>query len=609
LLYRLEMPSSIAAHPACRRRRSEAGADARADVSEKERQGTMFKPIRWIFRLASLAVLASAIFYWMRGPAIADHSYLVIDISGSYSEARPGGIIQRLIQQGSFLSDITEPLRKVRYDGRIDGVVIRIGDVTGGWAQAHEIRSALGLVKARGKKVVAELEVELAPASVETWIASVADAVYVAPAAAPLLTGLQAKSVFFGGLWPKIDVGIQVEKLREYKSAGDELSRESMTPAHREMVDSILDDMSRQFMGTLASARNLSVPEIQAAIEHGITSPAHLVSAGLANAVRSHEEVISELGSGTPVATVSDEAYSGVRASSLGIGDGPSIAILHASGTISTGKSPPGGASIGSRSFSQALRRAAADEKMSAIVLRVASPGGSPAASDEVWLAVREAAKKKPVIASLGDVAASGGYYLASAADRIVASPGTLTGSIGVVFFKPDVSGLLARAGVRTETVHRGRYSRLLDLDKPLDDAELTLVRTQIEDIYGLFLERVATGRKKNKEEVDRIGGGRVWTGQQAFERGLVDEIGTLEDAVRAAANAAGIHDTDKVKLVHYPIGDSVADRFGEAGAGFAQSMQPAVVTAIARVLGDAGVLLSLDPGVAAVADGVPVIE
>ncbi len=569
----------------------------------------MFKSIRWIFRLTSFGLLAVGVFYWMRGPSIADGSYLVMELSGSYSEARPGGIVQRFIQQGRFLSDITEPLRKARYDGRIAGVIVRISDVTAGWAQAHEIRSALALVKARGKKVVAELEIELEPASVETWIASVADAVYVAPAAAPLLTGLQAKSMFFGGLWPKIEVGMQVEKLREYKSAGDELARESMSPAHREMLDSILDDMNRQFVGTLATARNLAGPEIDAAIQRGITSPAQMVSAGLANAVRSHEEILADLGSGTPVTTVADELYSGVRASSLGIGGGPVVAMLHASGAISTGKSPPGGGSVGSRSFASALRRAAADANVSAIVLRIASPGGSPAASDEIWLAIREAAKKKPVVASLGDVAASGGYYMASAADRIVAAPGTLTGSIGVVFFKPDVSGLLARAGVRTETLQRGRYARLLDLDKPLDTDELAIVRTQLDDIYSLFLDRVAIGRKKRKDEVDRIGGGRVWTGQQAFERGLVDEIGTLEDAVRAAANAAGIHDTDKVTLVHYPTGDGLGDRLNDAGVGFARMAQPEIVTAIARVLGDAGALLSLDPGVLAVADGVPVIE
>ena len=569
----------------------------------------MLKALRWLTRLASIALLVAAAWYWLHGPTIAPGSFLVLDVSGSFSEARPAGFIPRLIQPGRTLADLTEALRKVRYDGRIAGVIVRIGDLKAGWAQAHEIRGALALVKARGKRVVAELEVELAPASVETYVASVADAVYVAPAAAPLLTGLSAHAVFLGGVWPKIDVGVQVEKIREYKSMGDEISRESMSPAHREMLDSILDDIHRQFVGTLASARNLGTAEIDAAIARGISRPSQLVSAGIANAVRGHEEILAELGAATAVATVTEQVFAGVRAASLGIGDGPGIAVVHATGAVSTGRSRPGSGGIGSRSIAQALAQAASDDDVSAIVLRVNSPGGSPAASDEIWLAVREAAKKKPVVASLGDVAASGGYYLASAADRIVAAPGTLTGSIGVLFFKPDVSALLDRAGIHTETLQRGRYARLLDLDKSLDDEELELVRTQLADVYRLFLERVATGRKKRPEEIDRLGGGRVWTGQQAFERGLVDEIGTLDDAVRAAANAAGIHDTDKVNLIHYPRGESLAEQLAEAGTGVAASMQPVALTRIAEALGDAGLLLTLEPGVQALADGVPVIE
>ncbi|MFN2427956.1 MAG: signal peptide peptidase SppA, partial [Candidatus Binatia bacterium] len=506
----------------------------------------MLKPLRWVMRLASIVLLAAVAWYFLHGPAISDGSYLVMEVSGAYSEGRPGGLVQRLFGQGRSIGHITETLRKVRYDGRIAGVIVRIGDVSIGWAQAHEIRHALALVKARGKRVIAELEVELEPAAVETWIASVADAFYVMPGAAPLLTGLQARAIFLGGVWPKLDVTMQVEKIREYKTAGDELSRETMSPAHREMLDSLLDDIHRQFVATVATARNLGAEDLEAAIAGGMSRPAQLVAAGIANAVRSHEEIVAELG---PVSTVTEQVYAGVRPGSLGIGDGPAIAVVHASGAVNSGRTRPGGANIGSRSIAIALEQAATDPAVNAIVLRVSSPGGSPAASDEIWLAVREAAKKKPVIASLGDVAASGGYYAASAADRIVASPGTLTGSIGVVFFKPDVSGLLARAGVHTETLQRGRYARLLDLDKSLDGDELEMVRTQLDDIYRLFLERVATGRKKKPEDIDRVGGGRVWTGQQALERGLVDEIGTLDDAVRAAANAAGIHDADKVHL------------------------------------------------------------
>jgi len=557
-------------------------------------------------RLASIVLFAALAWYFLHGPDIPDDSYLVVEVSGTFSEGGPGGLVQRLFQQGRSLADVTESLRKARSDGRIAGVIVRIGDLTSGWAQAHEIRQSLALVKARGKRVVAELEVELEPAAIETYIASIADAVYVMPGAAPLLTGLQARSVFLGGVWPKIDVGMQVEKIREYKSAGDELSRESMSPAHREMIDSILDDVHREFVQTLASARNLDPAQVDAAIARGLSRPAQLVSAGIANAVRGHEEILDELGA---TSTISEQVYAGVRPASLGLGGGPNIAIVHATGPVNTGRTRPGGGNIGSRSIALALAQAASDDAIVAIVMRISSPGGSPAASDEIWLAMRDAAKKKPVIASLGDVAASGGYYAASAADRIVASPGTLTGSIGVVFFKPDVSALLARVGVNTETLHRGRFARLLDLDKSLDDEELALVRSQLADIYQLFLERVATGRKKKAEDIDRVAGGRVWTGQQAFERGLVDEIGTLDDAVRAAANAAKIHDTDKVNLVHYPKSENLADRILEISSGATAALQPPLLTSIANVLGDAGALLMLEPGVQTIADGLPVIE
>lgn len=575
--------------------------------------GAVFRALRWLSRLAGVVLLAVAAWYYIHGPTIAPGSYLVLELGGKFSEAAPGGLIPRLLRPGRSLSDVTEALRKVRNDGRIDGVIVRLGDVEAGWAQAFEIRNALGLVKARGKRVIAELEIEMSPAALETYIASVAEEVYVAPAAAPLLTGLQASSVFLGGLWPKIDVGMQVEQIREYKSAGDQLSRESMSPAHREMLDSLLDDVNAQYLDTLASARNLDRAQVESAIARGLSRPAELVSAGLANAVRGHQEILRDLGQKTggdkPVPTVREDVYSRVRPASLGIADGPSIAVVHASGAVHSGSSRPDGGSIGARSLARALDQAASNPKISAIVLRVDSPGGSPAASDEIWLAVREAARKKPVIASLGDVAASGGYYLACAADRILAAPGTLTGSIGVVFFKPDVSALLSRAGIHTETLQRGRYARLLDMDKSLDEDELALVRLQLHDIYRLFLDRVATGRDRTVEEIDLVAGGRVWTGQQAFDRGLVDEIGSLEDSIRVAANAAGIHDADKVRIVHYPRGEGLAGQLAEAGQGAAASWQPPLLRAIERSLGESALLLTLDPGVLVIADGTPVIE
>ncbi|HYB99725.1 MAG TPA: signal peptide peptidase SppA [Candidatus Limnocylindrales bacterium] len=567
--------------------------------------------IKWGVRLLLLGSLAFSAWFWLAGPDIADDSYLDLDISGDYSEARPSGLLGRLVSQRRTLTDVLDSLKKVRYDGRIRGVVARVGSLDAGWAQTQEIRNALSLVKAEGKRVIALVEVEMAPANKELYLASVADKVYVAPATDALFNGLAAHFVFLGGVWPKVDLKMQVEQIREYKSAGDQLSRESMSEAHREMADALLDDAHSHLVQTLAAARNLTVAEVQALADRCPSRPHDLVTAGLADGVKSRGEILLDLGKDGKKAPVVDESdYEGVSLASLGIGDGPRIAVVHAAGAIQTGESPRGSANaMGSRSIAEAIEDAAEDESITAIVLRVASPGGSPSGSDEIWLQLREAAKAKPVIASLGDVAASGGYYIASAADRILASPGTITGSIGVVLFKPDVSGLLDRVGIHTETLSRGRYARLMDVDKSFDEEELTVVRRQMDGIYQLFLDRVAAGRKIDAAAVDKIGGGRVWTGQQALTRGLIDEIGGLNDAIRAAAAAAGIHDADKVRVVHYPKGGGLSERLMAGRAQAAQSLQPPLVQEITRRLGDLETVLALEPGVQAVLAGVPVIE
>jgi len=568
--------------------------------------GRIFK---WGFRLLVLAMFASSAWYWLRGPEIPGGSYLVLDASGSITEGRPADPFDRLLRRGRTITDITDALRKVRHDGRIRGVLVRLDSLEAGWAQAEEIRSALSLVKAQGKRVVAQVELELAPASRALYVASVADKVYVTPGSAPLFTGLAARAFFLGGVWPKLGIDMHVEKIREYKSAGDEIGRESMSDAQREMLNSLLDDLHAHLVRTIAGARNLTVQEVEAAIEAGPSQPDELVRAGLVDAVKSPDEILRELGGGKRATMVSERKYSEVTLSSLGLGSGPKIAVVHAAGAVQTGTSPPGSNAMGSRTIAKALADAASKKDIAAIVLRVASPGGSPAASDEVWLAVRDAAKEKPVFASLGDVAASGGYYMASAAQRIVAAPATMTGSIGVVFIKPDVTGLLEKAGIHTEAIQRGRFARMYDLDKPFDDEELARMRRQMDGTYALFLERVAEGRGKTTDEIDRVGGGRVWTGQQAFARGLVDELGTLVDTVRAAAHAAGIQDSEKLQIVHYPKGGLLAERLGTLAVHASASMQPPLLKPLADSLEEVGALLAIGPGIQAVAETIPSIE
>jgi protease-4 len=279
--------------------------------------------------------------------------------------------------------------------------------------------------------------------------------------------------------------------------------------------------------------------------------------------------VRSELGDGTPVPLVTEEDYSKVSPGDLGLGGGSKIAVIHASGILVSGDSigrTVMGESVGSNTIVKAFKDATSDHDVKAIVFRIDSPGGSPYAADEIWKQIRAARAKKPVIASLGNVAASGGYYIAAAADHIVTDAMTLTGSIGVVMFKPNFAGLLDRFGISEDSLSRGRYSRLMDTTKGLDEQERTLIRTQMGGIYNMFLNRVAEGRGMKAADVDKIGGGRVWTGAQAVDLHLADEIGGFKQAVAKAAEAASIPDASSVELVFYPQPKGIMQQLADLG-------------------------------------------
>lgn len=567
---------------------------------------------RWLFRIAFLLLPLVALAYFSRGPEIEAGSYLVLDVSGELAEGKPGSPIEKLLDRSRGFVEVLSTLRKVRHDGRIDGVVLRVGSVDSGWGQAKELRDELALVQGSGKRVVALVEGELARANKELYLASVADRVFLPPGGSALLTGLAAQYLFFGGVWEKVDLTVQVEKMREYKTAGDTFTQKQMSAEHREMAEWLLDDIDDHFVRTLAASRNLTPEEVRSVIERCPTSPQGLVEAGIADGVKSYAEVVDDLGGGERPPLVDASAYASVSDSSLGLSTGPTVAIVHAAGAIVSGGASAAGGNVSARAMEKALRSAARDDDIKAIVVRIDSPGGSAAASDQIWRSVRDAAVKKPVVASLANVAASGGYYIATGADHIVAHPTTITGSIGVVLVKPEVSGLLERIGVSTETLSRGRYARLMDLTKPLDEDELRIVRARMESIYGLFLERVGTSRDMSVRAVDRVAEGRVWTGAQAVERGLVDEFGGLRDAVRSAAAAAGIHDPDSVAVVHLPRADNFAARLLEMGQVATDAVASRPLGAddvLASAWNEWTVLRALGPGVHALTPGLPTLD
>jgi protease-4 len=381
--------------------------------------------------------------------------------------------------------------------------------------------------------------------------------------------GLSAEFYFLGGLWEKLGAGVETIGRGEYKSAAEILGGTKMSAPHREMATSLLDSTYAQFVKGIAESRHLDEARVRELVDRAPATAQELQQLGLADAVAPFDEAVRRIGSGP---LVEEDDYAAVDPKSVGFRPVARFALVYGSGTVAMGKgtsSPTGGLMLSSDSVSDALTEAARDRDIRAIVFRVDSPGGSPLAADIVWRAAEQAkAEHKPFVASVSNVAASGGYYVLCGADAVVAPPASLIGSIGVFVMRPVVGGLLARLGIGVETMQRGTYAGLLELAMPLDDAGRERLRAEIGGIYDLFVSRVSAGRRLTAERVDEVGRGRVWTGEQALANGLVDELGGLRSAVRRAKVAAGIDPDADVELVPYPKPKPLAEEVAEALRG-----------------------------------------
>ena len=532
------------------------------------------RPRRWRRRLVILLVLVVvagfAVRAWtQRGGHVTPGSWVLVDLGGAYAEDVPDDALTRLFDRDavSFL-ELLMTVRDAGEDPRVAGVMVRLRPLAIGWGKANELREALATVRAKGKPVLAYLELELSGGALEYFVASAAERIYVPPGAAAPVTGLLAQFVFLGGVWEKLDVDMQVLKIREYKTAGDMLSEKTMTVPHREMADALLDSLYAQLVDAVASGRGLTPEAVRAAIDAGPATPAELEAAGLVDETRFLDELRGEL-LGARGAWLTRADYAAARRP---LPDTPpvsgQVAVIYGAGTVTTGESetgPTGEGTMGADTLVEAFREAALDESIDAIVFRVDSPGGSALGADLIWRAAESARGLKPVIVSMSDVAASGGYYVAAPGSRIFADPGTITGSIGVVLAKPNVRGLLAKLGINTVELERGELASMLSVNESFSPAELTRLTATMDYVYELFLERVAAGRPLDAAAVNAVGRGRVWTGAQAQANGLVDELGGFFTAINAAKDAAGLSVDDKVGLVFYPRHKSLVERLGRA--------------------------------------------
>lgn len=467
---------------------------------------------------------------------------------GSAAEYTVSGLFTRQAR-APFLRSLLQ-LRRLADHPEVAGVLLTIGADLG-WAQAAEVRQAIKRLRDAGKTVYVYLPV----GDTRSYsIAAAADAIYTAPAGGVLLTGLRIELTYLADLFGALGVQAQFVAIGAFKSAPETFTRNRPSPETRAVEDALLDDLYRQIVGHIAAGRNLPAAEVRRLIDAGPYTAEAAQEAGLVDGVIHYDEFES----------VAREAFGGhvgfVDADHLLAGgdrrwgERKAIGLLFATGTITDGRSVQnpltGAASTGSDSFVRAARRMRLDSDIAAVVLRVDSPGGSVTAADAMWRELSRLAEVKPLIISMGNVAASGGYYIAAPGNEILAMPETITGSIGIFSGKFDLSQALAKIGVHREVMQRGKRAALLSTSQPWSEDEIAVVRRSMQTLYDLFIDRVAEGRADLKRaQIEPLAQGRVWTGAQARACGLVDRPAGFLTAIDIAARDAGLG-ADEYRLV-----------------------------------------------------------
>lgn len=450
------------------------------------------------------------------------------------------------------LREACSAIERAAGDGAIDALVLHVGEVEWGWARVAEFREAVRAFRDAGKPVYASL----AGGGEQSFLlASAGDVVSMPETAVLQLDGLTLSAMFLRGTYDKLGVTPNFASVGEFKSAVETYTRTGFSPPAREALESLLDDQFTLLVDSLAAARGLAPDSMRKLVDEGpFTAPAAM-RAGLLDTLLDEPGLDALASEGeerrrtVPLARYARTGGEGA------LGDAE-IALVVASGAIVPGRSqssPWSGDLCGAETVVGALRDARRRRSVKAIVLRVDSPGGSGQASDDIWQEVRRARARKPVVVSMSNLAASGGYYIACGADRIVAEPATVTGSIGVFGGKLNLLGLYRKLGLNVETASRGRNAEMLSPFRDFTADEQRRYQAQLDDFYRVFLERVAGGRGMSTARADSLGRGRVWSGVAARRLGLVDTLGGLGTAVAVARERAGLGEHEAVRVELYP--------------------------------------------------------
>jgi len=516
--------------------------------------------------LASAALVTLSWVAFRRPPGVPDKGVLVLKIQGDLDEIS-NNPFDALIHEPVTVRSVTQALRAAKTDPRVTGVLLRPIQAPPLWGKVQELREALVDFRASGKPLVALVEFA---GDREYVLASAASRVVLVPPGQLNLTGLASYQVFLRGTFDLIGAQPDLLHIGDYKTAVNTFTEKGFTPAHREMTESLNHDAFEQLLGAVASARKKSVEDVRALIDEGPMLPDAALEKGLVDDVAYFDEIGKTSGLGDRFKELPLEQYLAVMPASRTPLTAPRVAVIYAVGTIVSGNggTGPTGTEVGSDKITEYIRDVRNDDSVKAVVLRIDSPGGSTVASDVIWRELMLLRARKPLVVSMSDLAASGGYYIAMPGHVIVAQPGTLTGSIGIFSGKFVTSGTYNKVGINIEAVSEGAYAQMYSPSRPFNAAERAKIEEHMQAFYDQFVEKVAESRSSTPEKIDAIAQGRVWTGRQARERGLVDELGGLPRAIAIAQQRAGIAKDAAVQVVTYPPRPSVFEALSSTFGG-----------------------------------------
>ena len=497
-----------------------------------------------------------------RPVSVADGSTLVLTLEGDVPERLSADIPIPFLQNQTPLSveQVWDTFRKAAADPRIHGILFEPRGLSIGWAKMQEIHDEILQFKKSGKPIITYLH---GPSAREYYLAAATDKIFISPEDSLDLKGLRVESMYFKDTLDKVGVKADVIHAGKYKDAGDILTQTSMTPETREVLNDILDQYYGNLIATVAQDRKKQPDAVRALIDDGPFLARDAAAGGLIDSLGYEDQAVSEMQTRlkqTELQKIGGKAY--LKVPLLSAGGGHRIALIVGDGMITqgSGNETADDESFTATGFIKLLKQVENDSSIQGVILRIDSPGGDAVASDDMLHEAKILSKKKPLVISMSDEAASGGYYVAATGDPIIAYPNTLTGSIGVIFARLNLHGLYDKIGVNKQLLSRGRYADIDSDYAPMSDDERKKIAGQIDAFYRAFVGHVAEGRKKPFDQIEPLAQGRVWLGAQAKQNGLVDQLGGLDRAIEILKQQAHLSPSDRVTLVPYPGRRTVFD-------------------------------------------------